>query len=216
MKLSKQTIEVLKNFNSINQGIIFKPGNVVRTMSVMKNIFASAVISDEFPKEFAVYDLGEFLSTVSLFDDPNLEFFDDYFLISEGKNKVKYFYSNPSVVVAPPNKKIAMPEPDVTFNLSKETFERMLKAAAVMKLKDFSISNELKVFNRNNVGNQYTVDVEVESNSDKFEYIIKVDNLKLIPRDYQVSVTSAGISRFKSVSEPNLPDLEYFIALEVE
>jgi hypothetical protein len=217
MKLSKQTVEVLKNFNGINQGILFREGNVIRTMSVMKNIFATAIVADEFPREFAVYDLGEFLSTVSLFSDPELQFKDEHFVISEGNTKVKYFYSNPSVVVSPPNKSIAMPEPDATFAITKTQFEQLLKAAAVMRLKDFAVNEKgLKVFNRNSVGNQYTVETSVESSEDEFEYILKVENLKMIPADYQVAITKKGIAQFKASATKDTPELEYFIALETD
>jgi hypothetical protein len=217
MKLSKQTIEVLKNFSSINQGILFREGNVIRTMSVMKNIFGAAIVPDDFPREFAVYDLSEFLSTVSLFIDPDLQFKDEYFVISENGTSVKYFYSNPSVVVSPPNKSIAMPSSDVTFTISKSQLEQIQKAAAVMKLKDLAVTERgLKVFNRNNVGNQYTVEIPIDSEDDTFEYILKVENLKLIPSDYQVTVTKKGIAQFKSNATKETPELEYFIALESE
>jgi hypothetical protein len=217
MKLSKQTIDVLKNFNSINQGLLFREGNVIRTMSVMKNIFGTATVPDVFPREFAIYDLGEFLSTVSLFNNPELQFKDEYFIISEGNTKVKYFYSNASVVVSPPDKKIAMPEPDASFVLTKTQLEQILKASAVMKLKDFAVTeNGLKVFNRNSVGNQYTIETDVTTNDDSFEYMLKVENLKLIPSDYEVAITKKGIAQFKASATKDVPELEYFVALESE
>jgi hypothetical protein len=217
MKLSKQTIEVLKNFNGINQGLLFRKGNVLRTMSVMKNIFATAVVADEFPRDFAVYDLSEFLSTVSLFNDPELQFKDEYFVISEGNMRVKYFYSNPSVIVSPPDKNIAMPTPDATFTITKSQLEQILKAAAVMKLKDFAVTQEgLKVFNRNGVGNEYTIEMPIDSEDDTFEYILKVENLKLIPTDYEVAMTKKGIAQFKAEATKETPSLEYFVALESE
>lgn len=217
MKLSKQTIDVLRNFNSINQGILFRKGNVIRTMSVMKNIFATAIVADDFPREFAVYDLGEFLSTVSLFSDPELQFKDEYFIISEDGTKVKYFYSNPSVVVSPPDKKIVMPEADASFVLTKTQLDQILKASAVMKLKDFAVTEKgLKVFNRNSVGNQYTIETTVTSGEESFEYVLKVENLKLIPAEYEVAITKKGIVQFKARATKDTPELEYFVALESE
>lgn len=214
MKLSKQTVDVLKNFNGINQGILFKEGNVIRTMSVMKNVFGTAVVADKFPKEFAIYDLGEFLSTLSLFDDPELQFADEYFVISGKGSKVKYFYSNPSVVTAPPDKNIAMPEPDATFTMTKENFEQIVKAAAVMKLKQLAVTKEgLRVFNHD-VGNQYTVEVEVQCGDENAEYIFNVENLKMIPANYEVEISGKGIAHFKAAATTDTPELEYFVALE--
>lgn len=218
MNLKKQTIEVLRNFNGINQGILFREGNTIRTMSVMRTIFASAVVEDVFPKEFAIYDLGEFLSTISLFENPDIQFKDEYFIVAEGTSKVKYFYSNPNVVVSAPEKQVAMPTPDITFNLAKSQIDQLLKASAVMKLKDFAVTDGgVKVFNRNSVGNQYTIDLEMETNGNKgFEYTIKVDNLKFIPSDYAVAISSKGISQFKSTACKDVPELEYFVALDSE
>ncbi len=218
MNLKKQTIEVLRNFNGINQGILFREGNVIRTMSVMRTIFASAVVPDEFPREFAVYDLGEFLSTVSLFENPSIQFKDEHFIIAEGNSKVKYFYSSPNVVVSPPEKKIVMPEPDVEFNLSRLQLDQLLKASAVMKLKDFAVTDSgVRVFNRNSIGNQYTIDLNMQNNGgEKFEFVIKVDNLKFIPADYAVAISSKGLSQFKSVATKDNPELEYFVALDSE
>ena len=178
MNLKKQTIEVLRNFNGINQGILFREGNTIRTMSVMRTIFASAVVEDVFPKEFAIYDLGEFLSTISLFENPDIQFKDEYFIVAEGTSKVKYFYSNPNVVVSAPEKQVAMPTPDITFNLAKSQIDQLLKASAVMKLKDFAVTDGgVKVFNRNSVGNQYTIDLEIETREN-----ISTEELKDISR----------------------------------
>ena len=217
MNLKKSTIEVLRNFNGINQGILFREGNTIRTMSVMRTIFASAVVEDVFPKEFAIYDLGEFLSTISLFDTPDIQFKDEFFIVAEGTSKVKYFYSNPNVVVSPPEKNVAMPAADVTFNISRMQIDQLLKASAVMKLKDFAVTDGcVKVFNRNSVGNQYTIDLEMETSLENFEYTIKVDNLKFIPADYAVAISAKGISQFKSTAGKDVPELEYFVALDSE
>ena len=217
MNLKKSTIEVLRNFNGINQGILFREGNTIRTMSVMRTIFASAKVEDTFPKEFAIYDLGEFLSTISLFDTPDIQFKDEFFIVAEGTSKVKYFYSNPNVVVSPPEKNVAMPDADVTFNISRMQIDQLLKASAVMKLKDFAVTDGgVKVFNRNSVGNQYTIDLEMETSVTNFEYTIKVDNLKFIPADYAVSISAKGISQFRSTAGKDVPELEYFVALDSE
>lgn len=217
MNLKKQTIDVLRNFNGINQGILFRTGNIIRTMSVMRNIYASATVEDNFPKEFAIYDLGEFLSTISLFDVPDIQFKDEFFIMTEGTSRVKYFYSNPNVVVSPPEKDAIMPEADVSFNITRAQIDQLLKASSIMKLKDFAVNNGVvRVFNRNNVGNQYTIDMVMDTKLKEFEYILKVENLKFIPSDYAVSISSKGISQFKSTAGKDVPELEYLIALESE
>lgn len=213
MNLSKQTIEILKNFASINQGIIFKEGNVIRTMSVMRNIFARAVVGDTFPKEFAVYDLPEFLSTMSLFESPTFKFEDKYIQISSGGNRIKYYYSSPSVVVAPPDKEMKMKGVDVTFKLTEAMLGKIQQASGVMKLKDLSITKSgLVVLNTNAPGNQYEIESEVKTELDDVNVVMKVDDLKIISADYDVNVASAGMVQLVCTT-PGL-NLEYFIAIQ--
>lgn len=212
MNLSKQTIEVLKNFATINQGVVFKEGNVLRTMSVMRNIFARAVVADTFPKEFAVYDLPEFLSTMSLFDTPTFKFEEKHIAIASGSNRIKYYYSSPTVVVAPPDKEMKMKGVDVSFKITQDQLEQIQRAAAVMKLKDLAITNKgVVVLNTNAPGNQYEIDAAVTTEIDNLNIVIPVDNLKLIPADYDVNIASAGMFQFVSTT-PGL-NLEYFIAI---
>lgn len=212
MNLNKQTIEIMKNFATINQGVIFKEGNVLRTMSVMRNIFARAVVTDTFPREFAVYDLPEFISTMSLFDTPSFKFEDKYIAISSDTNRIKYYYSSPTVVVAPPDKEMKMKGVDVSLKITQDQLEQIQRAAAVMKLKDLAITNKgVVVFNANAPGNQYEIDVPVLTEIENLNIVIPVDNLKLIPADYDVNIASAGMFQFVSTT-PGL-NLEYFIAI---
>ena len=138
MKLSEKTVNLLKNFAGINQSILFKKGNKLRTMSVMKNILAEAEVEEEFPKDFAIYDLVQFLNGVSLYANPQIEFTTDSNLtIREGKDrKTKYFFADPSVVVAPPEKSIALPTEDVCFSLDSDQLASLMKASAVYQLPD--------------------------------------------------------------------------------
>ena len=135
MKLSDRTINLLKNFASINQSILFKQGNQLRTISVMKNILAEATIDDELPKDFGIYDLGQFLNGLSLHNDPELDFQDDsYVVIKEGRSRSKYFFADPQVIVTPPEKQMTLPSEDVTFDLSTDQLDKLLKAAAIYQL----------------------------------------------------------------------------------
>ena len=140
MKLNQNTIETLKNFAGINTNILIKQGDELSTISTMRNIFAKAKISDEFTNEFGIYDLNEFLSAVSGFAKPELSLQDKYMTISSenSKSKVKYFYSDPSVIVSP-TKEVKMPEADVTFSLSSSNYKELLKMAAILKSPDSSI-----------------------------------------------------------------------------
>lgn len=223
MKLNTRTVEILKNFATINQGLIFKPGSTLRTMNVKNNVFATAVVPDVFAKEFAVYDLNELLSTFSLFSDPDVSFTDEYLQLQSGSQKVKYFYSSPSVIVSPPDREIKMPKVDIEFKLWEEDLEKILKASNIMKLKNLSItpsttspSGIVTVMNKSstgsNVGNRLEIEVEMENftESTSFNNFISIDLLKVIPANYTVSVVHGKLAKFES------ENLTYYIALEVE
>ena len=212
MNLSKSAIDVLKNFSAINQGILFKKGNVLRTMSVRKNIFARAVVTDNIPKEFAVYDLPEFLSTVSLLDQPSFAFDEKCMTIKDSReNQIKYYYSSPSVVVSPPDKEMKLPENDITFKMTASQFEQIQKASAVMRLKEIEISADgVRIFNSDSPGNEYLTDIDVTA-GDGAKATLHVEDLKLIPGDYNVAISTKGIAKF--VNSSCGFDLEYFVTL---
>ena len=199
MNLNKQTIEVLKNFATINQGIIFKEGNVIRTMSVMRNIVARAVVKDVIPQEFAIYDLPEFLSCMSLFDNPSVDFKERMVELCSGNNTVKYFYSSPNVVIAPPDKEMRMKGADLSFTITEAELLQLQKAAAVMKLKDLSITKAgVSVLNTDADGNRFDIALVVNTELEDPKIVIKVDDLKIIPADYEVNVATAGMIQFVS------------------
>ena len=146
MKLSENTITILKNFSGINQSILVKKGNKLRTISIAKNILSEAEISENFPRDFAIYDLNQFLNGLSLHQDPDLDFSEDsYITIRDGKRRVKYFYSDPNVIVSPPEKQINLPSKDVSFQLENGITERLVKAASVYQLPDISAIGEAGV-----------------------------------------------------------------------
>jgi len=215
MKLSDKTISVLKNFSSINQSILFKEGNKLRTISVMKNILAEATIDEKFSKDFGVYDLNQFLNGLSLHSNPELDFANDgYVMIREGKSRSKYFFADPNVIVTPPEKEIALPSEDVCFELSTDQLEKLLKASAVYQLPDLSAvgaNGVVKIVVRdkkNDTSNDYAV-VVGETNS-TFSFNFKVENIKVLPGTYDVVVSQKLLSRFTSKNH----DLTYYIALE--
>ena len=143
MKLSEKTLTTLKNFAGINNSILVKSGNKLRTISVAKNILAEAEIKEEFEKDFAIYDLNQFLNGLGLHQDPELDFKEDsYLTIREGKRRVKYFFADPNVIISPPDKEIQLPTKDACFQLDSITLEKLLKAAAVYQLPDFSAVGE--------------------------------------------------------------------------
>jgi len=216
MKLSNETKEVLKNFSTINQNLMIKQGSSISTMSAMKNIIANAKVTENFPREFAIYDLNEFLAALSLFDKPELDFKDDFVVITEEGSKgksLKYWYSDPSVVTTP-SRDITMPSKEITYTFSSSTLSEVQKAAAVIGAPDMVLENgKLKVTDKkNSTANDYQTELNVDENNAEYKFWFKVENLKIIPGSYDVEVSSKNISRFKNSSK----DIEYFIALEPE
>lgn len=217
MNLSNDTRDVLKNFSTINQNLLVKNGNVINTMSAMKNIVAKATIPDTFNDEFAIYDLNEFLSALSLFKKPNLDFGDKSVKLNEegGGSSVNYFFSDPSIVTAPKTE-ITMPSVDVEFTFTQSTFDKIGKASAVLGVPDVVLQGtvggdiNLTVTDRkNDTSNDFAIKVGENASSD-FTHYFKVENLKLLAGNYKVEVSTKGISHFVNMDKP----VEYFIALE--
>ena len=215
MNLSDNTLGILKNFAGINNSILVKEGNQLRTISVMKNILAEAEIPEDFPRQFGIYDLNQFLNGLSLHSDPNLDFTEQsYLTISEGRRKVKYFFADPQVIIAPPEKEITLPTEDVCFQLESITLEKLLKAAAVYQLPDLSAVSQngaIKLLvhdKKNDTSNEFAIDVgETDRN---FSFNFKIENIKIIPGAYDVVISSKLLSRFVN----NKLNLTYYIALE--
>lgn len=215
MKLSEKTLAILKNFSSINQSILIKKGNKLRSISVMKNILAEAEIEEEFPKDFAIYDLNQFLNGLGLHQDPDLDFTNDsHVIIREGKRRVKYFFADPEVIVSPPEKQISLPSEDVCFQLEHSQLDKLIKASAVYQLPDLSAVGEAGVIRlvvrdkKNDTSNEYSI-VVGETNS-TFTFNFKVENIKIIPGTYDVVVSRKLLSRFTNEKY----NLNYYIALE--
>ena len=217
MKLNQNTQDILKNFSLINTNILIKEGTELSTISTMRNIFAKATITESFEKEFGVYDLNQFLAVVSSLNKPELKLEDKFMTISaEGsKSKVKYFYSDPSVIVAP-TKEVNMPEADVTFNLTESNLKELLKMAAILATPDLALVGEkggdvvLKVCDKkNDTSNNFDIVVGENATAD-YTFYFKVENIKMMSGNYDVSVSSKSISHFQNTKLP----IQYWIALE--
>ena len=215
MKLSTETISVLKNFSTINANLMVKVGSSLSTMSAMKNIVAKADVAEEFLSDFAIYDLNEFLSALSLFGKPDLEFNDDFVIITEeGTSKsLKYWFSDPSVVTTP-SKEISMPSTELTFNLSSDTLNEITKAAAVIGVPDMALAGgKLMVTDKkNSTANAYETSLDVGDVAAEYKFWFKVENLKVMPGAYDVEVSSKKISHFTNTKL----GVQYWIALEPE
>ena len=215
MTLCDNTLMVLKNFAGINNSILVKKGSKLRTMSVAKNILAEEDINEDFPREFGIYDLNQFLNGLSLHQDPNLDFSEDtYLTIREGKRRVKYFFADPQVIVTPPEKEIDLPTKDVCFQIESVTLDKLLKAAAVYQLPDLSAVGKDGVIKlvvrdkKNDTSNEFAI-VVGETDKD-FVFNFKVENIKIIPGAYDVVISSKLLSKFTNTNM----SLVYYIALE--
>ena len=217
MKLNQTTQDILKNFSEINTNILIKQGSELNTISTMKNILAKATINESFDSEFGIYDLNEFLSVVSSLDKPELTLQEKHLTISaEGsRSKVKYFYSDPSVIVSP-TKEVNMPESDVTFSLSESNLAQLRKMAAILSSPDLALIGTkggdviLKVCDKkNDTSNKFEI-VVGENATANYTFYFKVENLKMISGDYDVAVSSKSIAHFTNTKLP----IQYWIALE--
>lgn len=214
MKLSPQTVTILQNFQTINSSIVIKEGNVIKTIAPTESIFAKAIVSDEFPRTFGIFELSKFLGILSLNKASELDFKDDHVVITQGKSKVKYGYCDPSLIVAPPDKDIKLGTPEVMFELSPEAIQSVMKAMQILGFSELEIKGEegnlsLGTVNTKNSGsNIYSTDIGETSKT--FSAIIEADKLKLIPSVYTVSISSRGLAHFKC------NEVEYWIALSTK
>lgn len=214
MKLSKETQALFKNFAGINGNLLLKAGNKLSTISGQKNVMADATVAETFP-DFGIYDLNEFLGAMSLFDDPDLDFQDKYVSISQGNMKIKFFAADASVLTAP-QKSITFPDAEINFSLSAANLQMIHKTASVLRAADVSIVGDGSQIvavvgdKKNATGNSFSEPVGTTDKS--FRVNLKVENLKMLPGDYEVSISSKKISRFKA----NAGDLVYYVAVEAD
>ena len=215
MKLSKNTLNMLKNFSDINMSIEIKKGNILRTVSVQKNILAQAELEDEFPQDFAIYELNRFLGAVLLFDDPEFTFNGKSTNIGTSRHSVDYVYCDPSMIVTPPENNITFPEPEVKFTLTQDALSQVMKASNVLGTPEISVESESGIINikaldvNNDSTDTFTVALEEKSDS-KFRFVFKTENMKMLPGNYDVEISSKGISHYTMQGQK----LEYWIATE--
>ena len=215
MKLSKGTLDILKNFSNINQSICFKEGTELSTLSIQKNILSRANVEEKFPKNFAIYDLSEFLSGLTLFEDPEFNFDNDNFvIIKDRKNSSRYFFADPSTITTPPENRVELPSKDVCFTVAWADISNVIKAASIYQIEDLAVvgdGSSVKLVVRdkkNDTSNTYAVNVGITDK--EFCFNFKVEKLKLLPGDYEVTICKQNASLFRDANK----DLEYLIALE--
>lgn len=213
MKFSARTIQILRNFSTINESLIFKPGNQLKTISQTKNVLARAKIDTELDSSFAIFDLGQFLSAISLFEDPELTPGKSAMTISRGTEKISYTYSEPSLILAPPEKEIVLPTTDVQFEIKNDVLVRVQKALGIIGAPEIAVTGDnekiyLEALNTKDVSKS-NYRVEVGETDKKFRFIFLAENIKLLPGDYQVTISSKGLSHFKC------EDVEYWVAVEL-
>ncbi len=217
MKISNKTLDILKNFSEINQSILIKTGKKLKTVSTLKNILAHAEVEEDFPQDFAIYQLNEFIGVLSTMSNPDLTFHDKYVMLSQENGAcTKYFYAEPSVVVAP-EKDITMPSEDINFTLLEKQYDDLLKMSSILQLNDILVKGcpksngiYLAVTNKkNDTSNDYSVKVG-EGVTEPFKMYFKTENLKMVVGDYNVHISSKGISHFENMTAK----LDYWIALE--
>jgi hypothetical protein len=210
MKLSKRTLAVLKNFSTINQSILVKPGNTIDTISNVKDIYAKTELDETFEKEFAIYDLNEFLGVVSLFEDPEFEFGDDSVIISDDTASQKYYYADKAIITSAPDNGVTLPSVEVNKTLSKENLQRLVKAATINNAQDITFSEEGVVVHDKSVptSNKFTIEQKEESTA-KYSLSISVDKLKFLIDDYDISICAKGLAGFEGAG-----GVSYFVALQ--
>ncbi len=216
MKITRQTIDILKNFSTINPSILVKPGSELETISTMKNILAKSTVTEEFSQQFAIYDLIEFLGVITSesFENAEFEFENDRVNVLNGRSSTKYFYADESTVVKP-EKTLTMPESEINFELSREDLARIISMTGVLTKPDLSITSDGEIISavildkKDATSNDYRLSVG-EGNGEVYKMYFKVENLKVLKGTYDISISSRGISHWTNSDIP----LEYWIALE--
>ena len=218
MELNEKTIDLLKNFSGVNPNIMIRAGNTLKTMSEARNVLATAEVDESFPQEFGIYDLNEFISVLGLVDTPSLKFNDEYVTISDssGRSQVKYFFSAEETLTTP-SKDITMPATELSFEMTNDTLNKLKRAASTLGHDEVSISSKDNIVNmsvvdsKNSTSNTYSIDIDAEfPEGATFNFIMSIANLKILPGDYKVDVSSKLITQW-SHKELNV---KYWIALE--
>jgi len=215
MKLSENTLSILKNFSTINSGIVLRKGKSQRTMSADKTILAEVTIEDDIGSDFGIYDLPQFLGNISTLGNPDLEFQSDRVVMDDGSLKLNYYSCSPTLITCPPDKSLEMKSVDVKFTLSSANMQKLLRLAAMNSMPNLTVVGKngdllIKTHEKeNDTSNFASMKIGDHSGPD-FEKSFKTDNLKMIQDDYDVSITFAGFALFENKNKP----IKYFVALE--
>jgi len=217
MKLSNDTLAVLKNFSEINSGLQFKKGKTIRTISTGKSVMAQATIADEFPQDFCVHDLNNFLAVHSLSKDTDLNFSESNIIFKSGRNVTKYRMTDQKQIVVPSEKNIVLGIPDAAFTLSKEDYDSILKIANVLASPHISIQSDgdnIEVVTFDSSDNSANVNSTqvAGGNGKKFKIVFKTENIKMISGAYEVQISFKGFVHFKNVNNT----IEYWVAFEAK
>jgi hypothetical protein len=212
MKLTPKAFEVLKNFNTINPNILIEPGNILRTINKASSLFVIAKVDCDFER-MAIADLSKFLSVVSLFDDPDLEFESKFVKISSGNESVNYFFAEPSCLVVPKNKEIKMPHSNIEFDISDENVNRTFKAIGVLRATEIAFSGSegkisVHTFNSKNNLTSDSYSCVIGETSENFLVVYNKDDLKMTRGNYKVRIHEDGISCFSN------DEIQYFVAFQ--
>ena len=215
MRLSDRTQMILKNFATINEGIIIRPGNILGTLKTPdKSIYAFAKVDEEFEKTAPIYYIRKFIDLLSLYKEPDVEFFDDHLLIREGKKKMRYSYAIEEMIAAPAKDKIpTLQSPDVEFDLKWEDLQNVLRAAKTMQQPEIAFIGSGGNCSINTINTEKSItdtfSIDLAETNDTFQMVIKISNIRLIPQDYHVKISQRGISQFSG------NDIDYFIGVDV-
>lgn len=218
MKIEPKTLSVMKNFASINPSLLFHPGDTLFTVSPTKTILAKAKIDQSFERQFAIFDLSRFIGVMSLFENPSLEFGEKSVRIVSGEHELDYRYADASTVISPdPDKQIKIPSPEIEFTLTSANLSDIQRALGALGMPEIAVAGDrtnmwLQVTDSKNLnGDSYRI--KVGTTDKKFHQVFRAENLKLIPQDYQVQITTKGLSHFKG---NQVIEIEYWIALEAK
>lgn len=216
MKLSEHTLAILKNFASINSGVVLRKGSIQKTIHHEQSIFLEAKIEDVLPEKFGIYDLNEFLGNITTLGNPDLTFTTNSVVMNDGEIEMNYYSCSPNLIISPPDdKELVMEDADVSFSMTTSSLQKLLKIAAMNGLPNISVvgqdgglflrTHELK----NDTSNHASIRIGDHTNKD-FIASFKTENLRLIPDDYDIQIK---IGRFSSWTNKT-GTLKYFIAME--
>ena len=214
MKFESKTIQILKNFSTINPSLMFKPGSTLATISPLKTLMARATIDETIPSKFAIYDMSKFLGVLTLFDNPTLNVGERGMEISSNQQKVNYTFADPKLIVTPDDKEINMPQCEIKFRLLGDDLTKVLKAMGVLQLPELAVTGNgeemfIEAIDSKNPSSD-TYKVQVGTTTFNFKMVFKSENIKIMSGDYDVEISSKGISHFKGITVP----VEYWVATE--